>query len=104
MRDIQTLSGLAHRTVKGTRAQAMNELTYLEHEKDRLKRELEVWAGNQKRAESRLQPVKQRIALLREVLEEMEPSAKRRAPSPDREAGDDSQETGTSWREITLEY
>jgi len=104
MRDIQTLSGLAHRNVAETRTQAVSELAYLEHEKDRLKRELEVWASNQKRAESRLQSVKQRIALLQRALEEMEPSAKRHAPSTNQEAEDDSQEAGPPWREVTLEY
>ena len=104
MRDVQTLSGLAHRAVTGTRRQAANELAYLEHEKDRLKRELEVWACNQRRAESRLQSVRQRMAVLQRALEDREPSAKRRAPSPNHGAADDRQEVKTPWREVTLEY
>lgn len=101
IRDIQTLGGLAHDGVTGTRAQIVNKLAYLEHSKDQLERELEIWASNQKRAENRLQSVRQRIALLQEALE---PSAKRRASSPDQEVEADSRKAKTPCREITLEY
>ena len=82
----------------------MNELAHLEHAKDRLERELGVWTTNQKRVGSRLQSVRERIALLQRALEEMEPSAERAAPSPDQGAEDDSQKAETPWREVTLEY
>lgn len=104
MRDVQTLCGLAHDAVTGTRAQTVNKLAYLEHAKDQLERELEIWASNQTRAENRLQSVRQRIAMLQKALEEMEPSAKRHAPLPNQEAEDDSREAGPPWREVTLEY
>ena len=104
LRDIQTLGGLAHGGVTGTRAQIVNKLAHLEHAKDQLERELEIWTTNQKRVGSRLQLVRQRIGLLQRALEKMDPSAKRDAPSPDQEASDDSREAGTAWREVTLEY
>ena len=101
MRDVQTLCGLAHDAVTGTRAQIVNKLAYLEHSKDQLERELEIWTSNRKRAENRLQSVRQRIALLQVAPE---PSAKRRASSPDPEVEADSREAETPCREITLEY
>jgi hypothetical protein len=103
--DIQTSCGRgAHGGTARTRAQVVAELAYLEHEKDRLERELGVWTGNQKRAENRLQSAHQRIALLQGILEVEQPSAKRRPPSTKEEAPDSSQEAETSWREIPLEY
>lgn len=105
LRDIQTLCGLAHRAATGTRKRALNELAHLEHAKDQLERELGVWTTNQKRVGSRLQLVRQRIALLQKMLGgKMEPSAKRHAPSTNQEAEDDSQEAGPPWREVPLEY
>jgi hypothetical protein len=103
MRNIQTLHGLAHRdrAVLGTRAQTVNELAYLEHSRDQVERELQIWTNNHKRAECRLQSVNQRIALLQEALE---PSAEHRAASSDQEVKADSQEAGTSCREFALEY
>ena len=101
IRDIQTSCGLAHGGVTGTRAQIVNNLAYLERSKDQLERQLEIWTSNRKRAENRLQSVRQRIALLQVALE---PSAKRCAPSPDQKAEDDPQEAGTPWREVALEY
>lgn len=103
MRDVQTLAGQAHRAVTGTRAQAVSELAYLEHEKERLERELNVWTCNQKKAESRLQALHQRIAMLQGVLE-VQPSAERRAQRAKEEAPDTSQEPESSWRKISLEY
>jgi len=105
MRDIQTLRRVGHNVATGTRAQAVRELAYLELSKDQLERELEIWAGNRKRAENRLQSVRERIALLQgSVMGETKPSAKRHAASPDQGAGDDNQEAETPWREVTLEY
>ena len=105
IRDIQTMCGLAHRAATGTRRRALNELAYLEHAKEQLERELGVWTTNQKRVGSRLQLVRQRIALLQRILVgRMEPSAKCCAPPPDQEAEDHPQEAGPPWREVTLEY
>ena len=106
MQDIQTLCGRAHRdrAFTGSRVQAANELAYLEHARDQLERELEVWSGNKKRAQGRLQSVRQRIALLQRTLEEREPSAKRHTAMPDREATDDSREARPAWRKVALEY
>lgn len=103
IRDIQTLCGLAHGGVTGTRAQIVNKLAHLEHAKDQLERELEIWTTNQKRVGSRLQLVRQRITLLQKTLE-MEPSAKRRSSMPERESADDSREARPAWRKVALEY
>ena len=101
IRDIQTSCGLAHAGVTGTRAQIVNKLAHLEHAKDQLERELEIWTTNQKRVGSRLQLVRQRIALLQRALE---PSAKGHAPSPDQEVEADSREARPAWRKVELEY
>ena len=102
MRDISTLSGLAHSRVTGTRQQTASELAYLEHEKDRLKRELDLWSANQRRAEGRLQSVEQRMAQLQMAMEEAAPAAKRRAALSNDEA--DGRDAAARWREVTLEY
>lgn len=106
MQNIQTLCGRAHRdkAVTGSRVQTANELAYLEHSKDQLERELEVWSSNLNRAQGRLQSVRERIDLLQRTLEEMEPSPRRRASVPDQQAEDNSQEARPRWREVSLGY
>jgi septal ring factor EnvC (AmiA/AmiB activator) len=106
MRDIPTVQGLRNRSVPTTREQAVTELARLEHEKSRLERELNMWINNQKKTEGRLQRVKERLALLQQVLDPpaADGSTKRQARrSPTGEAtGGEGEAQG--WREIPLEY
>ena len=109
MRDIPTIQGLHSRSVPATQPQTATELARLEHEKARLERELKMWFGNQKRTESRLMEVEERLALVKQVmgLVTVEDPTKRpkprRSPSPKADAGSD--EGGAQgWREISLEY
>ena len=100
MRNIQTLYGVTHRAQTRTRAQAMTELSYLEHEKERVERELRIWAGNEKQAQCRLKSLQQRIAMLQKILEPG-PTAARRMPSCKEEADEKAE---PSWQEISLDY
>lgn len=103
VRDIQTLYERTHRARSRTRAQVVSELAYLEHEKDRINRELSAWHINQKQAESRLGFVRERIVQLKGILEEGLPT-KRQSTVPSEEAEDGSLGVQTPWQEISLEY
>lgn len=106
MRDIPTIQGLRHRSLPTTREQTVAELARLEHEKVRLKRELDIWIGNQKQTEGRLRQVEERLALLQQILDPpaAEGSTKRRVRrSPTGEAGSGEGEA-QGWQEIPLEY
>lgn len=92
----------------------MTELTRLEHEKARLKRELNMWVQNHKKTQARLDKVEERLALLREIIlvpSDIDDSGQRtqvRRRSPARKADSDEGETGDwetgDWHEIALEY
>jgi hypothetical protein len=123
MRDIPTIQGLSSRSVPATRPQAATELARLEHEKARLERELKMWIGNQKRTESRLRLVEERLALVQQVM--VPPAAgdltkpvlstsaalsvnaaegrTRVRQSPTAEA-DSGEGEAQGWQEIALEY
>ncbi|MDO8589340.1 MAG: hypothetical protein Q7T82_20140 [Armatimonadota bacterium] len=70
LRDIRTLRGQVHGIGAKTRAQAVAELAYLEHEKARLERESKIWIANQTQMESRLQSVRRRIGQVQAMLDE----------------------------------
>jgi hypothetical protein len=114
MRDIPTIQGLSSRSVPNTRPQAATELARLEHEKARLERELKMWIDNQKRTESRLRLVEERLALVQQVV--VAPAAgdstkpvlsgaegRRVRQSPTEEA-DSGEGEAQGWQEIPLEY
>ena len=112
MRDIPTIQGLNKQSAPTTRPQAATELARLEHEKVRLERELKMWIGNQKRTESQLQQVEERLAVLQQILDQTadddqtEPSDRRRpkvrrSPAEEADSGEDKVQ---EWKEITLEY
>lgn len=115
MRDIPTIQGLSSRSVPDTRPQAATELARLEHEKARLERELKMWIDNQKRTESRLWLVEERLALVQQVV--VAPAAgdstkpvlsgaegrTRVRQSPTEEA-DSGEGEAQGWQEIPLEY
>jgi chromosome segregation ATPase len=73
MRDIPTIQGMKNRSVPSNREQIMSELSRLEHEKARLERENTIWLTNQKKTESRIQQVNERMDLLRRKIEELLP-------------------------------
>ncbi len=112
MRDIPTIQGLRHRSLPTSREQTVAEVARLEHEKSRLKRELNLWIGHQKRTESQLQQVEERLAVLQQILDQpadddqTEPSDRRRpkvrrSPAEEADSGEDKVQ---EWKKITLEY
>ena len=112
MRNIPTIQGLRHRSLPTTREQVVAELARLEHEKVRLKRELNLWIDHQKRTEGQLQRVEERLAILQEIMDQTadddsaKPSSQRRTKtrrSPTEKA-DSREGEAQSWREIPLEY
>lgn len=106
MRDIPTAFGLAKRTKPNSRDEAITEMARLEHEKARLEREMALWAENQKRTEKHLQRVRERLAMLEQIVANR---ASERAPEPavKPDAGADQPEgeaTAEKWATIKLEY
>jgi hypothetical protein len=113
MRDIPTIQGLRHHSLPTTREQTVAEVARLEHEKSRLERELNMWLENQKKTESRLQHVRERLTLLQQLLEppiaacdpQADDSTKlsrtRRSSAKETNSG---QGDGQAWREIPWEY
>ena len=106
MRDIPTIQGLRNHSVPTTRAQAVTELARLEHEKARLERELNMWIGNQKKTEKRLQRVEERLTHLQQVLQPPvgAESPKRQPRRSSSEKADSGGGETPGWREISLEY
>jgi len=102
MQDIATAQSLISRSIPATRAQIMTRLARMEHERERLKRESNVWGGKQQQTEERLQQVRQRIELLQRALDAL-PADEEREDSGGRQTANDEQEA-KSWREIPLEY
>ncbi|MGA9351840.1 MAG: hypothetical protein WBW48_23975 [Anaerolineae bacterium] len=112
MRDIPTIQGLRHRSLPTTREQAVAEVARMEHEKARLKRELNLWINHQKRTEGQLQQVEERLTILQQILgqtaedDSTKPSGRGRARvrQSRTEKGDSGEGEAQSWREIPLEY
>ncbi len=117
MHDIATAQSLINRSVPATRAQMVAQLARMEHERERLERELNVWAGKQKQTEGRLQQVRRHITLLQGALNESSaafpesyPERSRRGSRRDRRppsaegSSEDSKQEATTWQEIALEY
>ncbi|MBM4465415.1 MAG: hypothetical protein FJ014_07695 [Chloroflexi bacterium] len=102
MQDIATAQSLISRSIPATRAQMMTRLARMEHERERLERELKVWGGKQEQTEERLQQVRQRIELLQRALDESSADEEREDSSTQRAADDGREAKG--WREIPLEY
>jgi chromosome segregation ATPase len=112
MRDIPTIQGLRHRSLPTTREQTVAEVARLEHEKARLKRELNLWLEHQERTEKQLQQVEDRLDILHQIMDQStterstKPSGQGRARgrrSATEEADSDEGEA-QGWREIPLEY
>lgn len=102
MHDVPTAQSLISRSIPATRAQMVTRLARMEHERERLERELNVWGGKQQQTEERLQKVRQRIEVLQRALDES-------LADKEREDGDDQPTAGEErkaegWREIPLEY
>ncbi len=112
MRNIPTIQGLRHRSLPTTREQTVAEVARLEHEKARLKRELNLWTDHQKRTEDQLQQVEERLATLQQILDETadddptKPSGRGRARvhRSRTEKGDSGKGESQGWQEIPLEY
>ena len=101
LREISTPAGFESRPVPRTRAQVVGELAYLEREKARLERELDLWAANLNRTESRLRSAMDRIALLKRSLDG---SPLESDESEGESAKADDGPCEESWRKVTLEY
>ena len=112
MRDIPTIQGLRHRSLPNTREQTVAELARLEHEKARLKRELNLWLEHQERTEKQLLQVEERLDILHQIMDQTntedstKPSGRRRTQGRRSATGkansDEGEERG--WQEISLEY
>ncbi len=61
MRDIKTSSNLIAQSSKGAKAQIVNQIARLEHERMRLERELQMWQSKQVEAETRLANIQDQI-------------------------------------------
>jgi septal ring factor EnvC (AmiA/AmiB activator) len=111
MRNIPTIQGLRHRSLPTTREQTVAEMARLEHEKIRLKRELNLWLDHQKRTEGQLQQVEERLAILQEIMDQTadddsaKPAGRRRARTRrSRIEKADGEGEAQGWQEIPLEY
>lgn len=98
MRDIPTIQGLKYRSVPAHREQIMSELTRLEHEKARLDREITIWLSNQKRAQTRIQQVQERMDLLQRRIDELLPKPQAA------QSGQETEKQSGNFREVSLEY
>jgi hypothetical protein len=100
MRDIPTIQGLKNRGVPSNREQIVGELARLEHEKARLERELSMWTANQKKTESRIQQVQERLNMLGDVMDSISPRRHR----PDSDQSDEPAQKTEKYQEMSLEY
>jgi len=101
MRELMTIQGLAGRTVPDSREQIVAEQARLEHERARLRRELEMWQEHVRKTSGRLQGVEDRVSLLRRAIEPL------LDPEPERPAARTAEpeaEDSTVWHEVVLEY
>jgi septal ring factor EnvC (AmiA/AmiB activator) len=107
MRDIPTIQMLRHRSLPTTREQTVAEVARLEHEKARLKRELNLWFEHQERTEKHLQQVEDRLDALHQIMDQStterstRPAGRGRAQDRKADSGE-GEERG--WQEISLEY
>ena len=104
MRDIPTIQGLRHRSLPTTREQAVAEVARLEHEKARLKRELNLWTDHQKKTEGQLQQVEERLVILQQIMDRTDDDDSARPSGRRREKAGRDEGEAQGWREITLEY
>jgi septal ring factor EnvC (AmiA/AmiB activator) len=112
MRDIPTIQMLRHRSLPTTREQTVAELARLEHEKARLKRELNLWLEHQERTEKQLQQVEDRLDILHQIMDQSsterstKPEGQGRAQGRRSATGkaDSSEGEERGWQEISLEY
>jgi hypothetical protein len=105
MRELMTIQGLAGRSVPDSREQIVAEQARLEHERARLRRELEMWQENGRKTAARLQAAEDRMALLRRTLEPLlEPEETAPAGRRPAQPADPEPEPTTTWHEVVLEY
>ena len=102
MGDIATINALVRRAVPRTKAQVVAELAYLEHEKARLERELELWTGNWKRTEAQILLNQERMTYLKAILQEEHLAASKELAADESQGNDGQRADG--WREVKLEY
>jgi len=106
MRELMTIQGIAGRSVPDSREQIVAEQSRLEHERARLRRELEMWQENGRKTAARLQAAEDRMALLRRTLEPIlnaDTAADTTERRPARQA-EPEPEPSTVWHEVVLEY
>jgi chromosome segregation ATPase len=101
MRELMTIQGIAGRKVPDSREQIVAEQARLEHERARLRRELEMWQKNADKTAGRLQALEDRMALLRRTIEPLlDPEPER----PGSRNAESETESTTVWHEVVLEY
>jgi len=71
MRDISTIHALKNKVDPANREQLISEYARLEHEKGRLKRELDIWVNNKDKTEERIYVVQERLNHLQSLLNDM---------------------------------
>jgi hypothetical protein len=103
MRDLMMIKGMAERAVPERREQIVAEQAHLEHERSRLRRELDMWQENGRKTAERLQAVEDRMALLRRTI------APLLDPEPDWRPAQNADGQGeaeplTIWHKVALEY
>jgi hypothetical protein len=109
MRELMTIQGLAGRSVPDSREQIVAEQARLEHERTRLRRELEMWHENARKTAGRLQTVEDRMTLLRRTIEPLidADQAADQADEGERRpvrSAEPEPESMTTWHEVVLEY
>ena len=102
MHDIPTAQSLSSRSMPATRAKITRQLAYMEQERERLERELDMWISKQKETEERLRQVQQRIELVQQALDKL-PAAEGRRDSGAQPTADSGRKA-KGWQEIPLEY
>jgi len=98
MRDIPTIQGVKNRSMPTNIEQVMSELTQLVHERIRLERENTIWLSNQKKTQSRIQQVQERIDLLQRRQDELYPRLVVTQPI------EEVEKKSRKYREVNLEY
>lgn len=101
MRDISTIHALKNHVVPANREQLISEYARLEHEKARLKRELDIWAKNKERTEERIYNVQERLNQLQSLLNDMPGEGNLLIFQ---ESSEEKSEKKTGYAEISIEY
>ena len=68
LKDIRTSKGMLSRAMPRTKARMVAELAFLEHQREKLEREVALWAHHEGQARDQLRRIEQRAGVLWEGL------------------------------------